>query len=1119
MHTQVLPRRTVTGPALSRAFLSADDAARYAHERVGKRRDRRYASCIFKRDDGRFVASEPVAVAEEELAISLLFPLDEHTSEAIFPKQHTLHSLFYSNVALSKFDPTKAAPEWLWVDAEISLLMFSVAELRFLIDQNLPGYLSGAENSLILFSHDPVGVAPLVKQLGNAPDPGPLALELQAGTIKPSVLVARAAAAGNLEVLLSNGNHRWRPRGKVHGQLPIVIPSWNRVVPERVSFGAVFASADEAAQDLYLRDTTPHDEQTWFGFILKQKGKEQYVASELVAVDKDQFRLFTLKSLFPASRIAGGYRLPESFTVHSYFYTRPRFRPAPGASKNWLAEHFIVPEDLYVAVYDARKKPQVESGAPLTTYIAPMDGALIKYTPRRDTRLFDIDSPLLELGEIQRNLASGAVTTTDFVRTVAHSGELRVLRTNVYWDRKGAVDRYWFPCRNLQRLALGAVCLTADDAALQARQSIPSGADRSYGGVILKRSDGLFVATAPIAVYEEDFPIDVIFPDAAVAQGLFPEGCTIIGRYRSRVARDLPFALEKVEMQVYLNMLSVDVLRTAFSWESERLEEYLFCPDGAVVRYRVNAGDKLAVSLFVKLGMANLAGMSFDKIKQHLRSGQLSAKTWVARLLVFGTLQVVKGSKLWGAPGTLSAFVPFPFAHASPAIVDQPACSPVFIQAADAARFAHEQTVDKDGLHVGVLLKDERNDQYSASLPQAVHDHRLTLEAILPNGAAPARHAVHGLHLRAPALPATLDDHDYRHFFSPLDISRALSAVYSPQGYLPIYLSCADGALLRYQMSPFDADAPRDKFGQSPLLPNRFGSMARAQYFSQQITNGSFELGQYIRQFARAGELNVLIPSTFWSRQGVVGKDWLPRMRDLSQDEHWANYPHLPLGPMFHHADDAARYVQQRAGSGYVRHAAYESAILGKPGITAYVPLEPLPETDEMLSFERIFRTRKDAVGTPRNKSPGYPNGYALMAAHQLYVSGNTTITVDPEQVYANYASPAMVYAHTFALKDKGLEIKAHYYSTPHGALVKYVPYYSEAERRVLTTKTADYVDQKWVTRLSPGAFITQLANAAELRVLKAAHYWNQAGRLGTDWRTSRQEVPASSHKPSRDEL
>ena len=158
--------------------------------------------------------------------------------------------------------------------------------------------------------------------------------------------------------------------------------------------------------------------------------------------------------------------------------------------------------------------------------------------------------------------------------------------------------------------------------------------------------------------------------------------------------------------------------------------------------------------------MANLAGMSFDKIKQHLRSGQLSAKTWVARLLVFGTLQVVKGSKLWGAPGTLSAFVPFPFAHASPAIVDQPACSPVFIQAADAARFAHEQTVDKDGLHVGVLLKHERNDQYSASLPQAVHDHRLSLEAILPNGAAPAGHAVHGLHLRAPALPAKLDDHD-----------------------------------------------------------------------------------------------------------------------------------------------------------------------------------------------------------------------------------------------------------------------------------------------------------------------------------------------------------------------
>ncbi len=1109
-----LPARAVSSPALSRAFLSADDAARYAHERVGLRRDRGYASCIFKRDDGRFVVSEPVVIVPDALDNRLLFEQDDKGA-AIFPAKHVLHSFFYSHVALSTLDiQTVGDRGWDYSHAIISLLMFSAVELRYLLDEKRTAYLSGAQNSLIMFKPDEEKSAALRKQLGTAQAPGPLA----AAAANPATLVAQAARAGDLEVVVSNDN--WRPRGKINTQSPILVHSWARSRPEKASFGAIFSSADEAAQDCYLRDTASHDEdKVWFGFILKKKGQEHYIASELVPVNKDGDVLFALRSLFPASGVAGGYRLPETFAVHSYFYSRPRIKHKKGASKNWLAHNFIEPKDLFVSVYNSKKHPQAESGGSLTTYISPMDGSLLKYTPRKDTRLFDNDMPLMGLGAIQDNLASGKVSTTDFVRVVANSGELKVLRTTQCWDRKGVVDRYWFPARNLQRLALGAVFLNADDAAMAARGKVPEGTGRAYGGLILKRADGLFVASDPIAVFEEDFEIDFIFPDASVTQGAFPAGCTIVGRYRSRVARELPILLRDVDKQVYQNMLSVDVICSAFLWDTERLEEYLFCPDGAIIRFRANAGHKFLTGLFLKLGWDILTGMRPAKIRQKIHDGWLQPKDWVKGLVEDGRLAVIVGSKLWGNPGVITHFVPFRQTLVDSPVITEPACTPVFVQEVAAARCVHEPSERPDSLHFGVILVNSRNDRYLATQPIPLVDEKMLMDQIFPDSSLPYRHALQGLYLRAAQLPSEFADTDYRHFFSPLDVGRALAFVNSSQGFKPIYFSCADGALLRYELSPFDPDAPLDRFGQIQLSPNPFATMSRARHFWDQIAKGSFELQHYIRQMAKAGKLEVVIPGTFWSRVGMVEADWTPRMSKTSAEDQWANKPELALGPIFHHADDAARYAQWRAGSAYDQQTVYESAVLAKADANAYVTVEPLAESEDMHSMDRIFRTLKDSTTTPRNKPPRFPTGYTLMAGHQLYASGNTTLTDDLDQVYANYASPALVFAHTFALKAKGFDIKAYYYSTPHGALIKYAPFYSEVEKRLLSTRTAEVINGKWVTRLSPGAFISQLANVAELRVLKAAHYWQQEGRLGSDWRISRQQAVADAHKPPRDEL
>ena len=49
-------------PTLSPPFVSADDAARFAHELIGDHRDCEYAGVILKNAEGRYFASRPEKV-------------------------------------------------------------------------------------------------------------------------------------------------------------------------------------------------------------------------------------------------------------------------------------------------------------------------------------------------------------------------------------------------------------------------------------------------------------------------------------------------------------------------------------------------------------------------------------------------------------------------------------------------------------------------------------------------------------------------------------------------------------------------------------------------------------------------------------------------------------------------------------------------------------------------------------------------------------------------------------------------------------------------------------------------------------------------------------------------
>lgn len=1088
-------------------FLSADDAACYAHERVGRRRNRGYYGYILQRDDQRYVITEPTEQ-----------PASSSRHRQIFPDNHVLHSRFYSHPALSTLDAHKVADlEWSIDDAATSLLMFSVKELRNILTSSLSAYLSGAEDSLIGFTPDSSRWLTLVKQLGSTQSPGKLALDLEKGVVKPEQLVTEAAAAGDLQVIISNG--RWRPRGKVTEHL--VPGPWARSVPDRVSMGAVFQSADEAALDRYSRNSAHRDEgQTWFGFIIKHKDKEEYVASELVPVSLPRDKLFLERSLFRRSPKSGEYVYPESFTLHSYFYSRQWVKHERDAPRRWLAEHFIVPKDLWIAVYNAKKRPVFGERVPALLYVSTPDGALLKYEPRPDTPLFDNTVPNMGLEAIQNNLAKGVSSATDFVATVARNDALHVLRTSVCWDRKGLVGPRWAPNQNLQRRSLGPVFLTADDAAVHACLQVPAGTPRAFGGLILRRSDGRYVATDPVVIPREDFDIQWIFAEAAADLGLLPPDCTVVARYRSRVLRALPVLLSDVDNELYRNMLSVDSVYTAFMSRTQALDEYLFAPDGAIIRYRIGTWERIRADLAIAISLSGKPARDLDAtwIKEQIHAGTLTPTAWVKKLVSSGYLKVVAGSRLWGPAREVTEFEPYQAIAQTtgyPRALVEPAYSAVCIQEQDAARLAHEQAGSRELLGFGFILRNARDGSFLATLPVSVRNSRLAYDRVFP-GVLPYRYVDSGLILCATATPLGLSDDDYRHFFSPMDVSLARDSVRTANGYRPIYFSCGDGALLRFELAPFDPVVSRDRFGQVQVRDNPFATTAQAQRDQDAINRGSFTMTDYVRRMAAAGKLEVLLTSAYWSRPGEVGQDWYAGMPSVSVEARWASKSRLPFGPMFHHPDDAARYAQLRAAQ-FNPGVACTGAILVKPGTYSYVGMQPLAGTrDPDAAIGLIFRTASDVSASPGTRLPRLPDGYTWMASHQIaQYDARPGSNVDT----AYFASPESIHSHTQVVKNKGFGITAFYYSSRDGALLKYVPTYSIAEQALLKVKLVQPPNDQWTTVLSFDAFISRLANNSHLEVLKAGGYWRLAGRMGTDWKNVRQQFPDVSGQLPRDEL
>lgn len=1167
-------------PVLSRDFLSADDAARYAHEQIGNRRDRQYAGYIFQRDN-RFVVTEPLPGDIDALKHGRLYPQD-NAGRTIFPDDHLLHARYVSHVAPSRLDPVEVDYfKWTYHEALLSLQMFSVDEIRQVLLDQVVLYASAVPDSLLRYeSNGSSSAQSLSGRLGTRQSPGALATELATGSKRPQDFIREQAAGGRLTSLLDN--QLWGYRGRIAstwsvreappapdapiwqilynvpksvavlptppmpGQtgpamtlpalsLPVPLP-WRR--PETVAYGAVFASADEVAHDQHVRDRHWQEEgSACFGFILKHRDRDEYIATERVPVSAAQSNLFQLDSLFATQRTSPWYRFPEGFDLHASWYSHHHVEDPANSPDDWLAHYFISPDSLTTSMYYGRRRPVMASDHPVALYLATRDGALLKYARSKSSKLFHDAASQGMVEKINSDLASGKWLPTDFVHEVANSGELSVMRAGLCWDRTGPVKVTWQPYANLQRRWLGPVFQTADDAAIHARTVLPVVTDRVYGGLILETAEKRYVATTPIEVSREDFDVIQVCPEESRTYGLFPADCQIVARYRSRVAREASLILSTVQKEIYMNMFSVDVLESAFNrrgvkdryrvladgslvrYKPEPLQEYLFAPDGSVLRYQPQA------ELFSQLlGQGDrFAAVDAKAIKQGLRSRHLQPVDWINALARGGHLQVIKGSAIWGLPRRVSAWVPYSM-DLSPATdydkaLNNPVCSPLLIQADAAARYVHEASVSRDTATFGFILRNPTG-ELLATLPLEVQRSALALDRVFQQGELLSGFTLDAIYLRAALPPLGARSDDVRQFFFlPSDVQSACVRADTPQGYLPIYFSCADGALLKLQLHAFEPGDFHDQFGQIEFRPNAFVSAVQGANDERDIANGALDFSTYVRRMARAGKLEVIESSDHWSRHGEVNDSWQARQVDVGSEQRWRENPVPALGPVFHHPDDAARHTQQRA-AGAIFDVGYQSAILAPATGSQFVPLEPMVwSAHDPNPLARIFLSANDASASWRNPAPHYPEGYTPVAAHQLHLSGNTTLVPDAEAVGANFAAPGLVYAYTHDLKNKGFDIRHYFYSTPHQVLLKYTPVYSDAERDLLLTRSVFFINGRWTNRLSPGEFISRLAALGEFRVLVAGHYWRQSGVIRRDWNLQREQPSPQGTIRIRDEL
>jgi len=1048
------------------SFLSATDAAVYVHEQIGNRRDRYYGGYILKAEEGHFVATRPEESLTNPFDGTLFFPVDAQ-GPLIPPPNYELHGRYGSHPALSMVDPAWVEQRrWSREEALINLQVFSAEEARSVIASQQTAYLSGGQDVLLSYTPNSTSMTE------------PFAVD----AVKPAQWVARLAESGDLRVI--DGNPLWGPRAKVQRNWE---PHFNYArrlgPPDYTTYGALFTTADLAARNLHARVHGRNlASQDCFAFVLKHQEKQQFIATEVVCIDGVN-TLFKLNSLFAATR-GDGYRFPNGFVLHSLFRSQQWKPTGLNTAIDWLTAYFVRPKVLYIALYDSvRRGRKYNNGSNLPVYFSNLEGALLRYVPSPIT--IGSGGPVeAELEKVEVSLTSGQTTALDFVRTWAQRGQLHVVRTSPCWDKLGAVSSAWSGYENITRRRLSPAFTSPDDAVRHVAALVGDGRRRIYGGMVLRLHNGLFAATEPLAVPPRGFTIDWIYPDQIVAKGLYPRASTIVARYSSLVEQEVPILLSATEKAIYTGMIPTAVLSTLLHREAHIKRGYVLGFHGSILSYQLS-NSALEEALKNQLAARNLVRGDYadNQVEQQIREGTLRPLDFVTQVAKAGSLRVIEGSVLWG-PARLvrDAFIANVF-PTQPLLIRatqaDPPCSPIFTRPFDAVR--HVQLLYKPTaqLAFGYVLKSIKQPLYMATLP-LVRENYARIAQVFVGGQLPQGYRIEGLYLcaRDEAISEPGDDMVYS-FFGPQEIANALNFVKnSANGRVPpLYLLCADGALLSYQLTATDAV---------------YGLVSEAHSVSARLLEGSMRVQDYVLDLATKGDLYIRLTSRIWGRQEQVTARWHSQRtpHSFSDNPHFHSF----CGPLFTHADDAARSARSaRDRVGAFTGNDYLGAVLVPPLTPGYVALDPVQDVnvvdENRTTLDLLFWSDRAGLYLP----PSHPLYTYVIAAVQAFyktIPSTPSKAAIDQSLLDNFVATQDLRRYVEVLQRNLPGSESCYLACRGGALLKYIPSFSTQETALLHPSLPP----------SPSELVAHLRVVGNLSVLDTDAFWTHRGALGEEW-------------------